>query len=374
MPTKVLTAIGGLNRGGAETWLLNMVKRIDHSKFQMDVLVDSADPYAYTPEFLAAGCRILPCIGYRNPWQYYRNLKRLYAEYGPYDIIHSHVHYYSGVVLTIGRRLGIPVRIVHSHPEVDLKPPSWTRTIYRDLMFALLRRSATHLVAPSKTSLDAAIAQTGYRMPWRKILYNGVDLGAFDRPLDQVCVRERLGLPLDIPLVTYVARFAPHKNHRQILRVSERLNARTKIAHFVFAGSHGAELESVSKASASRADLTVLLGLKDITELLAASDVFVFPSLEEGFGIVALEAQAAGLPVIASDLATIREACAPSQRTLMFEPGNDDAFLFQLTRVLESSALRERVASEGRQWVKAFSIDASLASLTEMYEAAVVGG
>jgi glycosyltransferase involved in cell wall biosynthesis len=370
---KVLTSIGELNRGGAETWLRDMVTRIDQDRFQMDVLVGSNEPYAYTPDFLGAGCRILPCLYHRQPWRYARNLQRLYTEHGPYDILHSHVHYYSGVDLTIGQWLDIPVRIAHVHPAVDLKPPSWKRTVYREVMFALLRRSATHLLSPSQTSLDAAIAQTGFKMPCRRILYNGIDLTSFDRQVNRDEVRRRLGLPADMPLITYVARFSPHKNHRQVVRVADRLNASRKVAHFAFAGSHGSELEVMRKASAERLDLSVLIGLPDVTELLLASDVFVFPSLEEGFGIVALEAQAAGLPVIASDLATIREACAPSHRELMFEADNDDAFLSQLRRVLHSPALRDRLSGDGRQWVKAFSVEASLETLLDVYNSAVAG-
>jgi glycosyltransferase involved in cell wall biosynthesis len=232
-----------------------MAKRIDRQRFQMDVLVESEEPYAYTQDFLDAGCKILPCLDYRQPWKYFQNFKALYARYGPYDILHSHVHYYSGVVLSIGRRLKIPTRIVHVHPAVDLKPPSWKRTIYREAMFALLRHSATHLLTPSQTSLDAAIAQTGYQMACRKIVYNGIDLWPFDRTVDRYHVRASLGLPVDVPLIAYVARFVPHKNHDQILRVASRLNASGKRAHFVFAGSHGSELERLRQLSTARNDV-----------------------------------------------------------------------------------------------------------------------
>ncbi len=363
--------MGGLNRGGAETWLLNIAKNIDRERFQIDILVDSEKAEAYTQDFQELGCRVLPCLGYRRPYQYFSNFKTIYAEHGPYDILHSHVHYYTGVVLTIGHHLKIPVRIAHVHPAEDLKPPTWKRAIYRNLMFALLRRSATHLLTPSQTSLDAAIAQTRCQMPCRRIIYNGIDLTAFARNCNRDEVRCRLGLPTGIPLVTYVARFAAHKNHRQILRIAERLNAGGAVAHFAFAGSHGSELSRIREATSQRRDISMLVGLEDITELLMASDVFVFPSLEEGFGIVALEAQAAGLPVIASNLPAIREACAPSHRTVMFEPDDDDAFLFQLKRVLESRALHGRLADDGRQWVKSFSVEASLSSLLDVYESAV---
>lgn len=339
----------------------------------MDVLVNSDEPAAYTPDFLKAGCRILPCLDYRRPWLYFKHFKRLYAENGPYDILHSHVHYYSGVDLTIGQWLNIPVRIVHVHPARDLQAPSWQRTIYRELMFALLRRSATHLLTPSQTSLDAAIAQAGYKIPCRRIVYNGIDLEAYTKRVDRVDVRRRLGLPVDVPLVSYVARFWRNKNHQQILRVAERLNAKDKLAHFVFAGSHGDELGRLKQACSRRTDMSMLVGLEEITDLLMASDVFVFPSLEEGFGIVALEAQAAGLPVIASNLATIREACAPSHRKLMFETNDDDAFLLRLKRVLESPALRDSLSLDGREWVKDFSVEASLSALVEVYEAAMAG-
>jgi len=269
--------------------------------------------------------------------------------------------------------MNIPVRIAHMHPAVDLKPSSWKRTIYRELMFASLRRNTTHLLAPSQTSLHAAIKQVRYSTLPGKIVYNGIDLAAYEKQVDRDEVRRRLGLPLDVPLITYVARFCGHKNHEQLLRVAGRLNSGGTVAHFAFAGSHGEQLEPLKERCSLRADISMLIGLEDITDLLMASDVFVFPSLEEGFGIVALEAQAAGLPVIASAFETIREACAPSHRELMFAPNNDEACLSQLRRILESTGLRERLSMDGRRWVKGFSVEASLSSLVEVYESALAG-
>jgi glycosyltransferase involved in cell wall biosynthesis len=301
---------------------------------------------------------------------YARNFRRLYARYGPWDIVHSHVHYYSGVVLTLAAWLGVETRILHVHPPVDLKPPSLQRSLYRAAMFALLRRNATHLLACSRTSLDAAIADVGYDMPCRTIVYNGIDTSLFEKRIDRRAVRQSLGLPVGVPLICYVARFVPHKNHRQILRVASRLNEGGIRAHFVFAGSHGSELESVSAAAKARPDISLALGVEDVTGLLLASDAFVFPSLEEGFGIVALEAQAAGLPVIATNLATIKEACAPSHHDLMFPPDDDEGLLAQLRRILDDAPLRHRLGADGRAWVQRFSVESSLASLVRIYESA----
>ncbi len=226
----------------------------------MDVLVDSLEPYPYTRDFLKAGCRILPCLGYQRPWQYFENFRRLYAENGPYEILHSHVHYFSGVVLTIGQWLKIPASNRALHPAEDLKPSSWKRTIYRELhMFALLRRSATHLLTPSQTSLDdAAIAQAAYKTPCRKIIYNGIDLGSFQGKVDRNEARRRFGFanePSPQARLCGPVR-AAQKSSAGSRAVAERLNAGGAVAHFVLAGTHGSELTSLEEAVSQRRDVS----------------------------------------------------------------------------------------------------------------------
>jgi glycosyltransferase involved in cell wall biosynthesis len=199
------------------------------------------------------------------------------------------------------------------------------------------------------------------------VVYCGIDLAPFTRQVDRAAVRQKLGLPLDKPVISYVARFVPHKNHAQLVRVADRLNRDGNPYHFALAGSHGPLLSHLQEVAAARSDLSLFVGLRDISDLLLASDVFFFPSLEEGFGLVAVEAAAAGLPVVATDLPTIREATAPGHHPFMFPPDDDAKAEAALRAILGDPALRARLADEARQWAPRFSIGRSVAHLEAIY-------
>ncbi len=113
---RILHVLGKLDRGGVETWLVQVLRHVDRQKYQMDFLVHSASPGAYDEEVRALGSRIIPCLGHSNPAMYARNFRRVLREYGPYDVVHSHVHHYSGYVLMLRRSCAVyPCGIAHSH-------------------------------------------------------------------------------------------------------------------------------------------------------------------------------------------------------------------------------------------------------------------
>jgi glycosyltransferase involved in cell wall biosynthesis len=358
--------VGGLDRGGVETWLLNMVKALDSSRFQTDVLVDSTRNYAYNADLRGLGSNVLPCGNYRNPLIFWANLKEIYKDNGPYDLIHSHVHYYTGAILTMAAALGIRHRIAHVHPPGDLKPPSLSRTVYRSAMMRAIRKHATAVIACSHTTLESFVAACRPSATVRQVLYNGVDNSAYRGGVDRAEIRSRLGLPGDAFLITYIARFVPHKNHRQLIRLARALAGTP--AHFAFVGSHGSTLGNVRRETTLLGNVSILTGLKTISEVLMASDLFIFPSLEEGFGVVALEAAAAGLPVVASDLPAIREALPPSHREWMFPLNDDEAAMKAIERIRANPALGKHLGEEGRSWAREFSMERSAASLASLYE------
>jgi glycosyltransferase involved in cell wall biosynthesis len=367
-PVRILQAVGGLNRGGIETWALNVAKNVDRDRYQIDFLVDTTQNYAYNDEIRATGAAVLPCLNYTHPPVYWDNLKAIYKQHGPYDVVHSHVHYFSGLILTMAAMLKVRHRIVHVHPAVDLKAPSLGRSLYRAAMMAALRKNATSVLACSETSLGAFIEACRPKTQVRQVLYNGVDLSPYQRQVNRDSIRMALGLPRDKFLISYVARFVPHKNHAQIIRLAPRLQAVGLPVHFALVGSHGSILNDLRQQVALQSNVSLLLGLPDVTDVLLASDAFFFPSLEEGFGVVALEAAAAGLPVVASDFSTIREAVSPAQREFMFPPDNDEIALQQLIRLITNEPMRRRLADDSRDWAGKFTIEQSVSSLMGFYD------
>ncbi len=364
---RILHVVGGMTAGGIETWLINILRSIDRSRFQIDFLVHTDQPCFYDEEIRSLGSKIIPCLTPSNPWSYSRNFRKILREYGPYDIVHSQVYFYDGFVLQLADRENVPVKISHIHPLTDINQTKPFRLIYRWIMCRLIAKYATHILCPSKNTLENFQKICDISNQQASILYNGVALEKFDRPIDKIAIRKKNNLPLDRFIVVYVARFDPHKNHAQIFRIAEKMCQNNQNVHFVLIGSSGELLESVQEKVEQHNNISMIVGVQDISELLKAADLFFFPSLEEGFGIVAIEAAAAGLPIVATDLSTIREACCQSHHRFMFPPNDDLAAIDNILTIVNNQELSQTLSLDAAQWAKNFSMNESLNSLISIY-------
>ena len=106
---RILHVLGKLDRGGVETWLVQVLRHIDRAEIP-DGLSSYTPlrPGAYDEEVRSLGARIIPCLGYTNPIATHVNFRRILREHGPYDVVHSHVHHFSGYVLMLAKMGGVP--------------------------------------------------------------------------------------------------------------------------------------------------------------------------------------------------------------------------------------------------------------------------
>jgi len=368
-PIRILHVVGGMNRGGVENWLMSILRNIDRERFQMDFLVHTTQKCAYDDEIRELGSKTISCPHPSRLWSYAPRFRWILREYGPYHVVHSHVYWFSGYVMRLSYWQGVSRRIVHVYPCEDLKRQSLARRLYRKIMCHWIAEYATGILADSQAALAQFAQSCSYSRHPQAVIYPVVDLSPFNRRVDRAEVRRKYGLPCDLPIVLYVARFFPHKNHKGFLEIARQVNAQGRLAHFVMAGSYGPLLPELQEAAQRRADVSISTGVEDVSELMMACDLFVFPSLNEGFGIVALEAQSAGLPVIATNLPSIREVLAPSLRPLMFEPDALNKAASNIKKTLLNAAYRERLVQEGREWVQDFNVHTSIAELLDFYMA-----
>ena len=133
MTIRILQNVGAMNVGGAETWLMHLLRRMDRDAYRMDFLVHTDRPSAYDEEIRALGSRVLSCPRISRPWAYARDFARLMAREGPWDVVHSHVYHFCGFVLRSAQRAGVPARIAHSHLDTEQadRRASIPRRVYR---------------------------------------------------------------------------------------------------------------------------------------------------------------------------------------------------------------------------------------------------
>ncbi|HFB98044.1 MAG TPA: glycosyltransferase family 1 protein, partial [Bryobacterales bacterium] len=188
---KVLHVIGQMNAGGAETWLLHVLRRLDPERFETDLLVHSSEPGLYDEEVKRLGARLIPCPPPNRPLAYARRLRRILERYGPYDVIHSHLHHLSGLVLRVGRSCSVPVRIAHSHNDtrsVDAGS-SWARRFYLWLAKRWIRAYATAGWAVSPEAAAALFGPTWREDRRWRVLPCGIDLAPFLASVSRNAVR-----------------------------------------------------------------------------------------------------------------------------------------------------------------------------------------
>jgi len=301
---RILHVLGKLDRGGVETWLVQVLRHIDRHKYQMDFLVHTTEPGAYDEEVRALGAQIIPCLSPFKPRQYASNFWRLLREYGPYDVVHSHVHHYSGYVLTLAAMTGVPVRIAHSHTSAPEPSPGIVRRAYLAGMRRFIRQNATLGIAISTLAGDSLMPGWDEDSTWHLRPY-GIETKPFDVQVDATVVRREFGLPPGALVVGHVGRFVDVKNHKFLVEVASELIKRNSRVFFLLVGD--GPLRSEIEAELRRRNLSehfVFTGNRsDIPRIMkGAMDAFIFPSKYEGLGIVLMEAQFAGLCSVVSDV------------------------------------------------------------------------
>jgi glycosyltransferase involved in cell wall biosynthesis len=298
-----------MNRGGIETWLMHILRHIDPDRFQMDFLVHTTEPCAYDEEVYAIGSKIIPCLNPSKPWVYASNFKRILREYEPYNIVHSHVHHFSGYVLWLAKQAGIPVRIAHSHNDTSAVEAKavWHRRLYLALTKKWIARYATMGLGCSHKAAANLFGSDWQSDPRWRVIYYGINLTPFQKQVDSGSLRAELGIPKDAFVIGHVGRFAEQKNHVFLLKIATEVAKQEPKMRLLLLGegSLGSDIKQ-KVLEMGLNDRVIFAGARpDVPEIMGSIiDVFLFPSLYEGLPLVLLEAQAAGLPCIFSDVIT----------------------------------------------------------------------
>lgn len=293
-PVRALHIIGRMDRAGAETMVMNLYREIDRSRFQFDFVYFTTDRCDYDEEIEALGGRIHR-IGAASPMARFRALYRLLRT-GEWSIVHAHTLFSSGLYLTAARLALVPQRIAHAHSTQDANSHSILGRLYQRVSRVLLKWSATHYVA-------CGLAAGAYLFPGQNdvvLLPNAVDIGKFSEASG--AVRGELGIPSEQLVVLQVGRFMPVKNYKRSIRIADAMRQAGMDFQLLLVGA-GPEQPAIEHLVADKnlSRYVRFLGLRaDIPELMAAADVMLMPSHHEGFPVVLVEAQAAGLPSVVS--------------------------------------------------------------------------
>jgi glycosyltransferase involved in cell wall biosynthesis len=273
-------------------------------------------------------------------------------------------HIYGGLA---GWQLNMPVvmtRHVVGEPSTTLKERLRAR-----LVLLAARHGARRLVAVSDAVRQAFARQAGVPLAKIDTIHNGIDVQKFATRHQRQSKRAELGWDPDRPIVIMVAVLRPGKGHELLFEALPHLKAALPGVQVKLVGD-GALNDDLRQQAAPFGDTVEFLGQRiDVPELLGASDVLVLPSWSEALPTVLLEAGAASLPVVATDVGGTSEIVVDGQTGFIVPPGNAPALAGRLLEVLENPTRGQQMGREARaRVVSCFSLEEQARSLAALFQ------
>ena len=295
-PIRILHVLGGLNRGGAETLVMNIYRKIDKNQFQFDFVVHNATHDVYEDEILQMGGRIFRCPKYSgfNHNAYKKWWNEFFCKHEEYKIIHGHVRSTASIYLKIARKFG-RFAIAHSH---STKAGKGFAGFVKSIFQSRIRYNADFFMGGSKEAnrwlFGKKVANDQKRC---LILKNGIDVEKFKfNTVARERVRNKLGIKDDLVIGT-VGRIDTPKNPLFLVDIFYELHLKNKKIKLLWVGDGPLKKNVVeyAKDKGIIKDILFVGSVPNVYDYLDAMDAFVFPSLWEGLGMSLIEAQANGI-------------------------------------------------------------------------------
>lgn len=306
---RLLCIVGGMNAGGAETFLMKVYRQLDKSKYQMDFAVGAKEKGFYDDEILMMGGKIYHISPKSEGlFKNFGEIKKIVAENNYTCVLRTSQHSLSALELYAAKKGGATVRAFRSSNSNTTSASKKDLLLHKMCGF-MPKIYANVRLAPSTEAAEFMFGNKCVKNNKVSILHNAVDLSVFRYDVDKRAeIRGELGVENNV-VIGHVGRFNSQKNHSFLLDVFAKMKTKEPRAVLVLVGK--GELEQPIKEKIETlglSDSVIFTGVRsDVPALLSAMDVFVFPSFYEGMPNTVIEAQATGLPCIIADTIT-REA------------------------------------------------------------------
>ena len=335
---RILHMIGCLEIGGSQSMIMNIYRNIDRRIIQFDFVIDKDVKSPLYKEITQLGGKIykMPKFNGINIIDVQSSWKKFFENHSEYKILHSHVRSYASIYIPIAKQFGLKT-IIHSH---NTSNGNGIMAITKRILQYPLKFQADYFFACSKEAGEWLFGKKIIDHSNFIIIPNAIDTNKFKFNKE---ARERIRNELKINnkfVVGHIGRHTPQKNPFFLLKLFAEIHKAEPNARLLQVGQ--GELTEQMKEECDKLGITdkvIFTGSRDdIPDLLSAMDVFVFPSLWEGLGIVAIEAQTCGLPIICSD--TIPKETKITD-LIEYLPLNEDA-KFWADRVLNKKGYNVR--------------------------------
>ena len=325
---RVLEVMGSLHKGGAETMIMNYYRAFDKEQCQMDFVVHAEfeDDYRAEAKAMGANIIVLPTPGSIGMIRYIRMLRKAIKANGPYDAVHMHTDTQGFMGVIAAREAGVKRVVVHSHNTRFNK------------MRILVNRIVCRL---GKTVCVACGEKAGEEFFGKQkfvVINNAINVSKFSSNGEK---KE----DTETKVIGHLGRFHPQKNHPFIIALAECLKKRKVDVQIQLYGA--GDTEQNIRQLAKERDVEDCVRFMGLTNNAAAAyrsfDLFILPSLYEGFPVTLVEAQLIGVTILAAD--TISRECDLELGLLSYLPLEVDVWADEICRRLQAGNLKHCVLS-----------------------------
>lgn len=367
---KILHLIETTGPGGAETVLLNIVRRLNRDNFESSVVIMGAGWLHNQLTGSGVDVRIIDSSK-ANDLMFLRKIYHL-VRTERVDLIHSHLDGMNFYACLTGLTTRRPV-IATFHGMVG----DWHKTSVKSkLKFAVIRKSATRVVAVSNYLKRELVQKWRFSSDHVTMIHNGVDFQVLDRTSQTSSVRAELGLSPETPLIGMVANIRRPKGYQYFVEAARLISDRMPECRFLIVGQGEGNLlnELTSQIEAlGLTDRVILTGFReDVAQILAQLDIFMLSSLSEGLSIATIEAMGLGKPVVVTDSGGPGEIVRDGETGYLVPPADPKALADRAVELLRNHSLAERMGQAARADVRLrFSLEQNVRSYEQLYRECV---
>lgn len=336
----VLIIVGSMNRGGAETMILNIIKSVNLKKFKFTFLYCTKKKKCdYDEEIEKLGIRIIriPPPASVSMFKHINDLKNVFKNTGPYDVVHINTLLHAGIVSYVAKKCKVEKIIVHSHSTKDSKKTNLMRKSYEILSKFLINQYSTKKISCGQAAGIYLFGKKNVKN--NKVLYlnNGINLNLYKSINENDKIRYKKNFNIDNKTIVIgtVGRLVDIKNQTYIINICKELKKQNlNFRMFIVGeGPYRKILEELIEKYNLKEHIC-LLGLRnDIPYLMNMFDIFLLPSLFEGFPLVLVEAQASGLVCLVSKF--VSEEVKLNNDNVKFLPIDNDSIKLWVDEIIK---------------------------------------
>ncbi len=363
---KILYLITELEFGGAENLLLELSRYISREYFDVSIGYLKGKG-TLKEDFKKIGIRVV----------YFNMRSRLdvfcifrlagFIRKEKFDIVHTHL-IDADIFGYFGAKIAGVSRIVSTKHSTDDFRKRKTISVFLD---AFVANRICKNIAVSNAVREFLIKHQKIAQEKIKVVYHGINVPRFSWEINKDKSKVDLDLNSEEYIVGVIGRFEKEKGHIFLIEAINKIMLEIKNIHFVFLGEGSLKESMQEKINSLNLNnkATFLSARKNVESVLNALDILVMPSLWEGLGMASLEAMAAGVPVLASDVEGIREVVKNNETGILVPPADSGELANQVLALLKDEPLRSRLSKNGRDFVeKNFNINKFVNEMELLYK------